>query len=247
MYPNMTTPHNLYVTLAALRILALLDEYVNPMEEESLQSSKELQETTLGGSLQESQQQPDMEDKEIPIEEGKEPLPPSFHHTLTKETLCDNDCPYIFWASIQIPIPEKPDDPVTMMFKHLANFMIHMLEADTHFTMFPHNLSKYELLEDLPELLEDPDHIPSEVDDWLEYFPGAKPHASSSYMYNLALLGFSEPFPTVIKATATWLRKSKFGLWKLSLQSEKPVLLGWLLFLTSTMELMCCEAKFPCR
>jgi len=57
------------------------------------------------------------------------------------------------------------------MFEHLQNFMVHMLEADAHFTMFPHNLSNYNLLEDLPEMLEDPDHIPGEVSKWLEYFP----------------------------------------------------------------------------
>ena len=103
--------------------------------------------------------------------------------------------------------------------------------------MFPHNLSKYELQEDLPEPLEDPNHIPGEVDDWLEYFPGAQPHASGRYTYTLALLGFPKPFPTVIKATVMWLHKSKFGLWKSSLQSEKLVSLGWLLFLTSTMDI----------
>jgi len=133
----MTTPHNPYATLAALRVSALLDKYVDPMEEESPRSSKELHETTPHGSLQESQQQPDIEDKEIPVKEDEEPLPPSFHHTLTEETLCDDDRPYVFWASIWIPIPEKPDDPVTMMFEHLENFMIHMLEVDTHFHCVP--------------------------------------------------------------------------------------------------------------
>jgi len=39
-----------------------------------------------------------------------------------------------------------------------------MLEADAHFTVFPHNLSNYETLEELPELLEDPDHILGKVD-----------------------------------------------------------------------------------
>jgi len=60
------------------------------------------------------------------------------------------------------------------MFDHLQNFMVHMLEADAHFTVFQHNLSNYEMLEDMPEPLEDPDHIPGEVNEWLEYFPGAR-------------------------------------------------------------------------
>jgi len=123
------------------------------------------------------------------------------------------------------------------MFEHLETFMTHMLEADAHFTVFPHNLSEYESMEDLPEPLEDLDHIPSEVDKWLEYFPGVRPCAQGGYMYTSTLLGFQEPFPTVIKVTASWLRKSKFGLWKSSLQSKKPISLGWLLFLTSTMDI----------
>jgi len=133
------------------------------------------------------------------------------------------------------------------MFEHLQNFMIHMLEADAHFTVFPHNLSDYNSLEDLPEMLEDPDHIPGEVDKWLEYFPGARPRASGGNTYTLALLSFHEPFPTVIKATVMWLQKTKFGLWKLSLQSEKPISLGWLLFSTSTMDIDMLQGKISLR
>jgi len=114
--------------------------------------------------------------------------------------------------------------------------MHNMLEADAHFTVFPHNLSNYESLEDLPELLEDPDQIPSEVEEWLEYFPRVRLKAQGGYTYTSVLLGFREPFPKVIKALASWFRKSKFGLWKSSLQSKKPVSLGWLLFSTLTMD-----------
>jgi len=243
----MTTLHNPYMTPASLWVSASLNEYVDPMEEESPWSSNESQKTTPEGSLQESQQQPELEDNEIPVDEEEEPLPPSFHCELTEETLCDNNHPYVFWASIHFPIPEKPDNPVTTMFEHLENFMIHMLEADAHFTVFPHNLSKYKSLEDLPEPLEDPDHIPGEVDEWLAYFPGARPCVSGGYTYTSALLGFREPFPTVIKATASWLHKSKFGLWKSSLQSKKPVSLGWLLFSTSTMDIDILRGKISLR
>ncbi len=221
----MTTQHNLYATSAALPASTSLDKYVNPTEEESPRSSTSPQETSQVDSPKNSQQQQGDNDKEIPVKEEDEPLPPSFHCTLTEETLCNDDRPYIFWASIRIPIPEKPNNPVTTMFDHLQNFMVHMLEVDAHFTVFPHNLSNYKMLDNMPELLEDPDHIPGKVDEWLEYFPGARPRASGSNTYTLALLGFCEPFTTVIKATAMWLRKTKFGLWKSSLQSEKPVLL----------------------
>jgi len=63
----------------------------------------------------------------------------------------------------------------------------------------------------------------------------------------LALLSFCEPFPTAIKAIAMWLRKTKFGLWKSSLQSEKLVSFGWLLFLTSTMDINILRGKISLR
>ncbi len=47
----------------------------------------------------------------------------------------------------------------------------------------------------------------------------------------------AEPFPKIIKDTATWFWKTKFGLWKSSLQSEQPTSLGWLLFSTNTMDI----------
>jgi len=132
------------------------------------------------------------------------------------------------------------------MFEHLETFMTYMLEADKHFTVFPHNLSKYESAEDLPEPLEDPDHLPSEVDEWLEY-PGVRPWARGGNTYTSVLLGFREPFPKVIKETASWLRKSKFGIWKSSLQSEKPISLGWLLFLASTMDIEVLRSEISLR
>ncbi len=88
----MTALHNPYVTLALLCVLALLDKYVNPMEEESLRSSKDSQESTTEGSPQESQQkQVDTNDKEITVEEEEELLPLSFHCTLTEETLHNDE------------------------------------------------------------------------------------------------------------------------------------------------------------
>jgi len=206
----MTTQHNPYAT-ATLRASTSLKEYVDPMEEESPRSSTTSQDTSQPDSPKESQKQQATDDAEIPVEEEDEPLPPSYHRPMTEETLRDDDRPYVFWASIRIPIPEKPDDPVTTMLDYLQNFMVHMLEADAHFTVFPHNLSTYETLDEMPEPLEDPDHIPGEVDEWLEYFPGARPRASGGNTYTLALLGFREPFPTVIKATALWLRRLNLG------------------------------------
>jgi len=57
------------------------------------------------------------------------------------------------------------------------------------------------------------------------YFPQAHPRARGGYTYMLVLLGLREPFPKVAKTTTSWFHKTKFGIWKLSLQSEKPVAL----------------------
>jgi len=38
-------------------------------------------------------------------------------------------------------------------------------------------------------VLDDPECLPTEVNDWLVYFPQAKPHFQGSDMYMLALIG----------------------------------------------------------
>jgi len=50
------------------------------------------------------------------------------------------------------------------------------------------------------------------------------------------LIGLSTPFITFIKKLSSWCCEKKLGLWESSLQSEKPVSLGWLFFLTNTMD-----------
>jgi len=40
-----------------------------------------------------------------------------------------------------------------------------------------------------------------------------------------------------------WFQKTKFGIWKLSLQLEKPVSLSWLLFSTNTMDVEVLRGK----
>ncbi len=116
----MTTLHNPYTTPPSLRISASLEEYADPMEEVSPKTPEDSpeseKETTSYHSEQEQSQQDNNE--AIYIEE-EEPLPPLFHCTITEEHLCDDDCPYVFWASLRIPIPENPDDPVATMFNHL--------------------------------------------------------------------------------------------------------------------------------
>jgi len=59
-------------------------------------------------------------------------------------------------------------------------------------------------LKDLPKPIKDPDQLPADVDEWLEYFPDARPQAHRGYTYTLVLLGFHKLFPKIVKATASW-------------------------------------------
>jgi len=138
---------------------------------------------------------------------------PSFHCTITKEQLRNNDCPYIFWANIWIPILEKPVDPVATMFEHLKSFLNNRLKINAHFTVFPHNLSKFKSIDDLPEALDNLDLLPDNVNKWLQYFPGAHPQARGGYTYTSTLLSFYKPLTKVLKEAGPWFRKTKFSVY----------------------------------
>jgi len=71
------------------------------------------------------------------------------------------------------------------------------------------------------------------VDDWLTYFPQAKPHFNGGNVYTMALIGSSIPLGWLVKEQADWFKELKFGLWEATIQSEAPVSVGWLLFSTN--------------
>jgi len=51
---------------------------------------------------------------------------------------------YVFWATLHIPIPLKPDDSITAMFEALERFLTYMTNEDPYFMVFYHNLSEFE-------------------------------------------------------------------------------------------------------
>jgi len=122
----MTMPHNPYTAQQNLSVSALLDEYADPMEENSpMNLENTLKSTTIleNRSPTSQNQQASDKNKVIDIKEEDEPLPPSFHCTIMEETLHDDDCPFVFWAMLHILIPEKLVDPVATMFEHLESFI----------------------------------------------------------------------------------------------------------------------------
>jgi len=111
-----------------------------------------------------------------------------------------------------------------------------LVDKDPNFVVFPHNLSKYKLVEDLPPRIETLEDLPSNIDEWLMYFPQAKPRVSGSDMYTTLLIGLSIPLPKLVKNLSAWMWNKQFGLWKAYLQLEQPSSLSWLLFSTQSMD-----------
>jgi len=100
--------------------------------------------------------------------------------------------------------------------------------------VFPHNLSPYGTLANLLSSIEEPEDWPTEVDDWLIYFPQAKPRFNGGDVYTTVLIGGSVPLGKLIKEQSDWfVTESQFRLWEVTIQMEAPVLVGWLLFSTN--------------
>ena len=99
--------------------------------------------------------------------------------------------------------------------------------------MFPHNLSQYGTLENLLHVLKELEDLPTEVDEWLVYFPQAKPRYNGGDVYTAALLGCSVPLGKIMKEHNDWFRETCFGLWEATIQTKAPVSIGWLLFSTN--------------
>jgi len=133
--------------------------------------------------------------------------PPSLQWPLTEEYFCLECRPHVFWVnSICIPLPPNPPDLFEALFDCLVEFVAAMVEEDDCFVVLPYHLSNYEDPEDLPPPINDQDSVPDDIDEWLQYFPQAKPHMKGGDLYMLALVGLGKPFPKVMKAP--WFHKN---------------------------------------
>jgi len=233
----MSQPHNPYASKAPAAVTTEDEDNVSMRDSPSSKNSSEEAHTQEEGMEDEERSQTkenDATEEEINFEEDFQ-IPPSFSRPINEETLRDNDHPYVFWASLRMPIPPNPPNPMAAVYDALEEFIMHFTDEDPSFIVYPYKLSAYESIEDLPPPIETPDDIPDDIDDWLEYFPGAKPRKTGGDTYTALLIGMSKPLPKVIKNLSAWLRNKKFGLWHAYLQSEQPTSLGWLLFSTQTM------------
>jgi len=106
---------------------------------------------------------------------------------------------------------------------HPQQFLTTMKEADRCFTIFPHNLTQYGTLANLSQSIEDPEDLLTKVDNWLVYFPQAKPHFNRGDMYTTALIGGSILLGRLLKERIDWFKESKYSLWEVMIQMEAPV------------------------
>jgi len=132
-------------------------------------------------------------------------IPPSFNRPINEETLCDDDHPYVFWASLRLPIPLNPVNLMAAVYSALEEFILTFTGEDPNFVGFPYKLSAYKSIEDLPPLIETTEDIPNNIEEWLEYFPRAKPWKTGGNTYTALLIGMSKPLPKVIKNLSTWM------------------------------------------
>ncbi len=150
--------------------------------------------------------------------------------------LCNDDHPYVFWVLLHLPIPKDPANLMVAVYDALKDFVAHMAEEDPQFVVFPYILSNHELIEDLLPLIETTDDLLDNINEWLDYFPQAKPWVTGSNTYTALLIGFSILLPKLVKNLSAWMHNKWFGLWKVYLQLEQPTSLGWLLFSTQMMD-----------
>jgi len=210
---------------------------------DSSPSSKNSADTTVrqDGTQQHEDMSPRSKTSEADVDnrfdENHFQIPPSFGRPITEETLRDADHPYIFWASLRLPIAKDPANPMAAVYDALEEFVSQFADEDPNFVVFPYNLSDYKSVEDLPPPIKTAEDIPDDIEEWLEYFPGAKPRVTGGDTYTALLIGLSVPLPKIVKNLSAWMRNKCFGLWKAYLQSEKPTSLGWLLFSTQTMDI----------
>jgi len=80
-------------------------------------------------------------EEEIDFEEEDFAVPPSFGRELSEESLKTNAIPYVLWANLKIPAPEKPGNAADAMFDCLADFIEAATDEDKQFRVFPYHLS----------------------------------------------------------------------------------------------------------
>jgi len=211
----MSQPRNPYASKAPTTVTTRDEENVLMHDSPSSKNSSEEAQTNDAGmeddECSQARESHTLEE-EVNFEEDFQ-IPPSFSQMINEETLRDNDHPYIFWASLRMPIPKDLPNSMVAVYDALKEFITQFADEDPHFVVYPYRLSAYESIKDLPLPIETPDDIPDYIDDWLKYFPGAKPQITRGDTYTALLIGMSKPLTKVVKIWALGFttRSSVFG------------------------------------
>jgi len=94
---------------------------------------------------------------------------PSFNlHPLQELLLPKTSAPqiYLIFSGPQLgPSAISTKHATDAMFDALNKFLMKMKEVDCQLTVFPHNLSQYGTLNNLPHIIDKPEDLPTEVND----------------------------------------------------------------------------------
>jgi len=138
----MSMPSNLYQKSPPAAMKTDDDDNIlmkdsSPSSKNSLDASNNMH----GDEKQEEDQSPCSETSNAKAKSGFDEhpfqIPPSFSRPITKETLCDVDHPYVFWASLRLPIPKDPVNPMAAVFNALEEFVSQLADEDPNFVVFP--------------------------------------------------------------------------------------------------------------
>jgi len=151
--PEMSKPSNPYKKRPPTAVHTKDDDNVSMRDDSpSSKNSSDTQENEQSADAHNEDLSPRSKSSgdEGNFEDNTFQIPPSFGRPITKETLRNKDHPYVFWASLRMPIPQNPANPMAAVFDALEEFISQMSEEDPQFVVFPYNLSDYESVEDLP-------------------------------------------------------------------------------------------------
>jgi len=137
---------------------------------------------------------------------------------------------------IEIPLTGKPLNAENVVLDSLANFIDYTGLEDKHSMVFPHNLSEYQRVEDLPPIINDVKNFQRW---WMSGYPISLKKTTFQRGWHLHIgPHWSEhPIPQIHQNDKWMVQNKGYDLWLLALQLEKPVSLGWLLFSTFTMNM----------
>jgi len=128
------TPHN--VAMESTRDDDNVSMQDSPSSKTSgFEESKQEEHSKKADNEHSSGKKDDNGEEEINFEESPFQIPPSFSCNITEETLHDNDRPYVFWASLWLPVPKDLVNPMAMVYNALEEIIMQLAEEDPNFVI----------------------------------------------------------------------------------------------------------------